>query len=88
MYWPRMGESECENDTNVSGLHDETERLILVNFRTMNEAPGNPMGLILVHRAIHLSLVGSDPLAGHHIATWGTGRQIPGVIGEPDTLHP
>jgi hypothetical protein len=46
------------------------------------------MGLILVHRAIHLSLVGSDPLAGHHIATWGTGRQIPGVIGEPDTLHP
>jgi hypothetical protein len=54
---------------NSRGLHDETGRLIVVNPRTLSEAPKNSTTLVPVHRAIHLPFVGLDPLASHHITT-------------------
>lgn len=80
--WQRTGESECKNSMDGSGLHDRTERLIVVNPRTLSNASKKPASLVTVQRTIHLSLVGLDPLASHQIATWGTGHQIPSVISK------
>jgi hypothetical protein len=65
-----------------SMLHDGTERLILVNTRTLRKAAEHLTCLVPIHRAICLTLMCLDPLASHHIAVWETWHHIPGVISK------
>lgn len=69
-----------------SRLHHGTERLIVVNSRTLSEDLENLAGLVSIQRTVYLSLMYLDPLISHHIAVWRTGHQIPGVIGKKDLV--
>jgi hypothetical protein len=69
---PRAGECQSEDSMDSSMLHDGTERLILVNTRTLRKAAEHLTCLVPIHRAICLTLMCLDPLASHHIAAWET----------------
>jgi hypothetical protein len=79
---PGAGQSQRENHPDGGWLDNWTECFIIINSRTLCEAPKNPAGFIAIKRAICLKFMTKNPLVGDEIDAGQARHESPGVIGE------
>jgi hypothetical protein len=86
VHGPRPRESQRENRVHCSRLQHWTESLVVVHTGTLSEPPKDPTRLVALQSTISKPLDGSDPLAGHHIATRRTWHKVPSLVGEKSSV--
>ena len=77
---PLTRSGDAEDDPNGGRLDDGAERLIVVDAVALGEAANDPASLVTSQGAIGVELVPEDPLACHHVGTWGPGNESPRVV--------
>src|SRR6185312_2345047 len=79
---PRARERKREDRVHSSRLHHWTEGLIIVHTRPLGEPSENPVSLVALQCAVSPTLMRTDPLASHHIATRWTRHEVPCLVGK------
>jgi hypothetical protein len=77
---PVPAQSESRNSPDGGRLDHRTEGFVVVDPRTLGEAPKQIAGLVPLQRPVGVQLQLEDPFPGDHVGAMGTRHQVPGVV--------
>jgi hypothetical protein len=64
---PRVRESQAEDDSDSSRLHNRAESFIIINTRTLSKTAQDPSSLVTIKSTICQELVPKNPFTSNNV---------------------